>query len=337
VSTDSTGAFNTYRRDMWALELQTATSPTGATGWTQVDPSVVPNGVFDGGWPEGRVGPSWTGYTVGALLFGGVATTDGSPVWPACMQGLSPSTPAPSQCLFHQHVWAFLPGSADWFPPTSAKYTSAAWARLPAIGANGGPVPAGRTEHVAGSLGDQLFIYGGFTANGPVTAADALWTYNIVSKTWSNLAAPGGNAPPTGPNLWSSGTFMARHLYVWQEQYNDDGSSGGGQLWRYAPDVMALPAGGVAPAAGWSADAAAASRGHTAGIVIGILVGLGNLYFLYLLVANAGIDILPSSLAGCSLPSLGGGASASRPAPSFYAQASSSADEATYKAPSAEM
>ena len=61
--------------------------------------------------------------------------------------------------------------------------------------------------------------------------------------------AGGSNAPPVGPNLWASGTFIARHLYVWAEQYNEDGSSGGGQLWRYAPDVQALYALGAQAAA----------------------------------------------------------------------------------------
>jgi hypothetical protein len=248
------------------------------------------------------------------------------------MQGLSPSNPAPSQCFFHHHVWAFLPGVNDWFtvlnpstrpPNVPSPYGQNAWVRMADVGANGGPVPAGRTEHVAGNLGDQLYIYGGFTATGPVTPQDALWTYNIVSQTWSNIYTPGGNVPPTGQGIFQSGTFVARHLYVWQENYF---GSTEGQLWRFQPNAM-LPA----PAPVLAPTPASTNAGHTWGIVIGILIGLANLYFLWLLVQNAGVDVLPSSLSAC-IPSMGGRSAA---APGYYsAPTGATADAAAYKAPS---
>jgi hypothetical protein len=240
---DGTQPFNTYRQDMWALELQTTAgglpSPAPAaqgSGWFQVsptDPDILQS------WPEGRYGPSWTGYTVDALLFGGLATNDGSPAWPTCMQGLSPASPAPSQCIFYQDVWSFMPGTTDWFTAVTNGspnlYGANAWVRLGASGANGGPMPAGRAEHIAAHHGDLLFIYGGFTALGPVTAADALWTYSIASQTWSNIPSS-TVAPPTGPGTFATGTFIARHLYVWVEQEGQYG----GQLWRWAPNTTCL-------------------------------------------------------------------------------------------------
>lgn len=238
---------------------------------------------------------------------------------------MSPSSPAPPECFFHHHVWAFLPGQTDWFVPgsdgTAQKYDSTAWVMLNDAGANGGPVPAGRTEHCAGNLGDQLYIYGGMSATGPVAPSDALWTYNLASQTWVNI--PSANPSPSigYRGSYVTGTFIAHHFYAFVENY-DQNSQGGGQLWRWSPNNAALPPGMASPAP-YNAS------GHTAGIVIGILVGLANLYLLWLLVGNAGVDLLPAGLAGllpASLPCGGGGGGAK--SAGYYSAASSGSSAA---------
>jgi hypothetical protein len=157
-----------------------------------------------------------------------------------------------------------------------------AWVRLGENGANGGPVPAGRVFHTAGHMGDQLYVYGGITAAGP---SSELWAYNLVSQAWGQVQ-PSMPAPPTGS--FGVGTVVGRHLYLFIHQ-RDNGlapiADGSGALWRWAPAQLGPPAaGGAAPV----------NSGHTAGIVIGILIGLGNLYFLVLLVQNAGVSMIPS-------------------------------------------
>ena len=335
VTAPTDGSAPVFRSDLYALQLTAAltNAQTPLPGWNLVSstPQTGPTAGITPGFPPGRVGPSWTSYTVGALLFGGVGTNDGSAPWPACFQNLSPATPAPAQCVFHHHVWAFLPGTTDWFVPgsdgTAQKYDPTAWLMLPDRGANGGAVPAGRTEHCAGHLGDQLYIYGGFTATGPVAAADALWTYNIVSGSWANIAV-GGVAPSTGRGTYFTGTFIARHFYIYAENYNSAGGYGGGQLWRFSPNTAAVAPPAPAPAA------ATVSVGHTWGIVIGILIGLANLYFLWLLVQNAGLDVLPAALAAYLPSSLGGGGGA-KPGAGYYSAAPGGAAAAGgYAAPS---
>ncbi len=59
------------------------------------------------------------------------------------------------------------------------------------------------------------------------------------------------------------------------------------------------------------------------GIVIGILLGIANCYFLWLLLGNAGVDVLPAGLASmlpASFTGCGGGASKSA---GYYSAASS--------------
>jgi hypothetical protein len=290
----TTQAPQTFRQDLLALELTQLLNPgmnsAAPPGWNTVSNTDPTTGITPG-FPPGRIGPSWTGYTVGALMFGGVATRDGSAPYPKCFVNLSPSNPAPPECFFHHHVWAcaclarararaphswarpqppppplspplppVLPGSTDWFVPVNGqvqKYDSTAWIMLNEAGANNGPVPAGRTEHCAGNLGDQLYIYGGYTATGPVTPADALWTYNLASQTWVNL--PAQNPAPSIGYRGSAvtGTFIAHHFYAYVENY-DVNNGIGGQLWRWSPNNAALPP-GVAYPAPYNAS------GHTAG------------------------------------------------------------------------
>lgn len=239
--------------DMYALDLNTALAGQPAS-WVQVSPAAV-NGVVPG-YPAPRIGYSIVSYQIGAVLFGGLSNT---------APGSSPfdcfRTPAAPTCFFHTHVHVFLPGLGN--PKAANGMPAGAWLDLSPTGANGGPMPTGRVEHVAGAMGDQMYVYGGMTATGPSTE---LWTFNLVSQTWA-LCSQGSPAPPA-PGLgfgWAAGAVIGRHLYIYSQEWQ---STTPGQLWRWAPSASF---GGPASASS-SGVSSAVVMGHTAGIAITVLL-----------------------------------------------------------------
>lgn len=139
------------------------------------------------------------------------------------------------------------------------------------------------------------------------------------------MVAPSNPSPPLLG--MATGEVVGSHFYI----YNQPplGSSDPGSLWRWRP-AMAPP-----PAASGGCSAAIAA-GHTAGIVIGILIGLGNLYILFALAGNAGASLLPEwagrlPVVGAYLSAAGGGRAA---APGFYTASASAVNTAGgYAAP----
>ena len=121
------------------------------------------------------------------------------------------------------------------------------------------------------------------------------------------MVAPSNPSPPRLG--MATGEVVGSHFYV----YNQPplGSTDAGSLWRWRPAMAAPPA----ASGGYSA---ALATGHTAGIVIGILIGLGNLYILFALAGNAGASLVPE-WAG-RLPVVGAllGGGGGRSAPGFY-------------------
>jgi len=170
--------------------------------------------------------------------------------------------------------------------------------------------------------------YGGFNENGPIPPEDSLWVYHLNTQTWDAVVYQ-QPAPPPGAH---TGTFVANHFYMYIEPSYSPGAGGGGTpgipgaLWRWS----ALPA--PTPSIPNNNCASSTATGHTAGIVIGILIGLGNLYYLYKLAENQGIEILPSFISnavGGYLPfckSSGGGGGMP------YAPASSAVQAGDYAA-----
>ena len=239
--------------DLWALDLNAALAGQPAS-WLQVSPPAV-GGVVPG-YPSPRVGYSIVSYQVGAVLFGGLSNSapGGSPF--DCIR-----TPTAPTCFFHSHVHVFLPGLGN--AKAANQMPAGAWLELSPSGANGGPMPTGRVEHVAGAMGDQMYVYGGMTATGPSTE---LWTFNLVTQTWA-LCSQGSPMPPTpGRGFgWSAGYVIGRHLYVYAQDWQ---STAPGQLWRWAPSASF---GGPAPAAA-SGVSSAVVMGHTAGIAITVLL-----------------------------------------------------------------
>ena len=160
------------------------------------------------------------------------------------------------------------------------------------LGDNGPVLPAGRFDAIGGAIGDQLFIYGGTTATG---STSELWAYNLPLQTWGRVQ-PSSPAPYSSPLRdygYGTGALLGRHLYSFAQAIDPVSGEplpGTGQLWRWAPTVGGGSVAGSAPAVGYNS---AALAGHTAGIVIGILVGLGNLVVVLMLAQNAGVVTFP--------------------------------------------
>lgn len=177
---------STFSNDLYALDLAAALSyqypnpnPGGTAGtWIQVSPPANAAGVVPG-YPFPRVAYSVTTLHVGAVMYGGVSRTlaGASPfdclIWQPTAPGATPLSP-PTDCIFHHHVFHFLPGMGN---PLTSPYTptmpAQAWFEGNSFTGVNGLVPAPRALHTAGAMGDQLYIYGGITAQGPSTE---LWT-----------------------------------------------------------------------------------------------------------------------------------------------------------------
>lgn len=264
--------------DLWALDASALINQvTPPARWVQVQPDGVT------GFPPGRVGYSVTPFGGGAVMYGGVSVDNSPGVLP--MVCFSPSTS--SVCHFHTSVWVFLPGVRQ---PEAGSITGAQWLRLADAGAYGGPAPVGRFDHVAGAVGDQLFVHGGTTAAGPVSE---LWAFNLVSHTWQAVA-PSAPSPAVSSDLgWGVGAVIGRHLYRYA-QATDPVSGmplpGTGQLWRWAPVASA---GAVTPAA----PAPGTHPGVVAALVIGLLLIIVNTGLLVAVARHA--DALPEGLMTC--------------------------------------
>jgi len=134
------------------------------------------------------------------------------------------------------------------------------------------------------------------------------------------------------PTLTLSIPYNRRFYWYDNAPYNAPIGTGG-QLWTWTPSPFTP---GVASNSGGSYNSAIAT-GHTAGIVIGILIGLGNLYYLYKLAENQGIEILPSSISNF-MPSFckrGAGGVSVTSSNDFYSQVKSDSSQgsATYAPP----
>ncbi len=254
--------------DLWATDLTSLTARQGTSAWMQVALDLT------AGVPPARIGYTWTPFEVGAVMYGGVSIENTPGLNPyACFISSNANL-----CHFHQNVWAFLPGNKG--QPSPNSITGASWVQLAEVGANGGPVPAGRFEHTAGNLGDQLYIFGGVTALG---LSNEMWAYNLASQTWAQVTA---TTPWPINGQVASGLMLGRHFYQYISAPRGSTGQNGGQLWRWAPSASSGSGAGAGPAP-------ALHPGAVAGIVIGCLLGLANTVLLIAVAANAGA--LPSS------------------------------------------
>lgn len=163
--------------------------------------------------------------------------------------------------------------------------------------------------------------------------SNELWAYNLVAQTWQQVT-PSSPSPPAinAPGIygWSVGTVVGRHFYIFHQTFvpGQGPQPGSGQLWRWAPSSSN----------GGSGYSDATARGHTAGIVIGILIGFANLYFLVLLALNAGVMPSCGPVGAWCSSMCGGLSSRAKGVTGFYSSspvgATSSSSAGGYMAPS---
>ena len=140
--------------DLYALDLLAVVRGVTNVVWTQVSADAQP------GFPLARAGASFTAFNVAAVLFGGAFSLNPADQDPydVCFPPWSPNgppPPPPTQCLLLDETWLFLPGNTA---PTPGSVTSNQWIRMQTSGFNGGATPAGRFQHSAGYMGDQLWV-----------------------------------------------------------------------------------------------------------------------------------------------------------------------------------
>ena len=282
-----------FHNDMWALPAGAMIAGSlPAADWSQVAIDAV------AGFPPGRVAYSWAVFGTVVLLFGGVSLSPSAP--PGTLPNVCFSPAAAALCDFHSHVWAFSPGNPG--PPGELSVTANQWARL---FPNGGAAPAGRFDHIAGVLGDQMFVFGGTTAAG---ASTELWAFNLPAQAWglvraSSPAPFGGRSTDAG---YPVGSFIGRHFYVYAQSIDAASGEplpGTGALWRWAP---ALGGGGGGGAPAPAATPATLGAGPTAALMMGLLVGLANLGLLALARWPALGDVAVWGGGGGCLRGLGG-------------------------------
>jgi hypothetical protein len=279
--------------DLWVTGLSQAILGNGAA-WALVSPPADSTTGLVPGYPPPRIGYTWTPYQVGAIMFGGLSTSkQGDDVF-SCFRQVTPNP----DCFFHENVWGLLPGYVN-VNVVPNQMPTTAWVRLGYAGNNGGPTPTGRAFHSAGQMGNQLYVYGGFTAKGP---SSELWAYDLTSQNWGLVTSSGPSPSGRGPSV-----VAGFHFYVYTQNFipGQGVIPGSGQLYRWTPTLFA---GGGNNNQGYNAAAMnAIAAGHTAGIVLGLLLGLANLYVLFRLAQNARVSIFDFGFGGAgkaySLPS----------------------------------
>lgn len=325
--------------DLWVLDIASV-SPSTPAPWQLVSPAADPTSGAVAGYPSGRIGYTWTPFEIGAILFGGLSNDvakGGSGNPEDCF--VQPPTPMPTSCFWHFHVHRFTPGSgrsdiSNCASTPSGCMPAAAWVNLAPGTVPGGAVPAGRMQHSAGAMGDQLFVYGGITATG---LSNELWNYNLVSQTWAlvnqgfvNPTSSGGNG---GFGTFSTATVIGHHVYAWVQQFDRNGpQAASGQLWKWDPSIQYAGADASADADAGGIDPQDA--GQNTGIVFGLLLGIANLWYLYCIADNSGVTVMPSCFS--RLPVVGNyfsGGSSPKAAGGFYSSSSSAAAAGAYSAP----
>jgi hypothetical protein len=147
-----------------------------------------------------------------------------------------------------------------------------------AVSVNGASIPPPRYGHAAGVLADNLYVFGGVDAGGNFLSD--LWVFNIEDRVWTAAKSSfrGIAGLPSPQNFFPSMSVVGHNLYV-----EMTGDAGGHAIYRWVPEAPA-PSGG----SGGGSGADAIATGHTAGIVLGVSIGLANLALLYVLFARTG-------------------------------------------------
>ena len=257
---------------MWAADLagffasanNGPGDPSATVPWLLVQPINSP-GVF-----SGRGAFSLSTYSATILLFGGLTRSLPGP------SGPDPVCALPgSNCVVYNDLWLFQPGLMK--GPLSATMCNNANCGWRAVGVNGASIPPPRYGHAAGVLADNLYVFGGVDAGGNYLTD--LWVFNLEDRVWTAAKSSfrGIAALPSPQTFFPSMSVVGHHLYV-----EMTGDAGGHAIYRWVPEAPA-PSGG-----GGGSGGDAIAQGHTAGIVIGVSVGLANLALLYVLFVRTG-------------------------------------------------
>ena len=145
-----------------------------------------------------------------------------------------------------------------------------------------------------------------------------------MSQAWA-LTSSAGASPPDGG--WGIMVTMGYRIWVYSQQWDPVNgiTPNSGQLWAWSPTPFGGPRGGPSSSSdGSSPLGLSIAYGHTGGIVLGLLLGLANLYVLFRLAQNARVDL------GCGI----GGGGGKGGVGGYYAAAPSGIASA-YEAPSA--
>jgi hypothetical protein len=274
---------------MWSLDLNAYFNSPGNTSsvsWNKIQPANSP-GVWS---PRGAF--SLNVYSATILLFGGLKRQE-NVAPPPGTQNIC--TVPGSNCQVFNDIWMFQPGIAT--APQDINTCGASNCGWSLVQVTGAAVPPPRFDHASGVLADNLYIFGGATADG--TFLTDLWLFNIEDSVWRAVTSSfqGTDGFVNGafpPQLWAPSMSVVGHnLYV--EMTGDGRGAGvpGNAIYRWVPEAPA-PSG----ASGSGNDnASSIATGHTAGIVLGLLLGLANLYLLVRIAKNNSIDIIANPLA----------------------------------------
>lgn len=106
----------TQNQDLWAVDIQSVLQGS-SPAWASVSPAVDPASGVILGYPDARVGYTWTSFEVGATLFGGISNdvVGGCPANTDCLSACFQPN-APPTCRFHHHVrtcWCHVYGFAN--------------------------------------------------------------------------------------------------------------------------------------------------------------------------------------------------------------------------------
>ena len=283
-----------YSNAMWAADLagffgsvnNGPGDPNANLQWYKVQPLNAP-GVFS---PRG--GFSLNVYSATIFLFGGLKhdlppnfDPTGKPD-PICAN-------AGSNCVVFNDLWMYQPGLIQ--QPLDVNLCSNSTCGWSLVSVTGNTLPPPRYGHASGVLADNLYICGGVDANGNFLTD--LWVFNIEDGFWTPATSTfrGMSALPTPQTFFPSMSFVGHNAYV-----EMTGDAGGHAIYRWVPEAPPRSGGNNN---GGSGDYAAISSGHTAGIVIGILVGIGNLALLAILFARTGGISKLLGTGGPSIPS----------------------------------
>lgn len=170
-----------------------------------------------------------------------------------------------AKCVFYNDIWELTPpglgvGSGD-------ATDRADWRRV----ITAGTPPSGRFGHAAAVVGDNIFMFGGKTAQG---ASDELWMYHISTRTWLGVVqttgvSPGKHAKPVAIAMGSS-----------MLMYGDTGKPN--DLYEFQPAWDSRNPGTINPPAveGWNQKDRRAVQGAAAAATICVLLLLVVVYIM---------------------------------------------------------